>query len=234
MPRFAPLFVLVASACAGSVPPAATPRSATGDESVLPDPPPPEAHGVELEGGQLRVPSRALDRGALTLVGPAGACVAGAVADGATAVVSGCPSEPTPWVALASDAPAKVTLAERADAPSTDAGAPYVGRFGQTGFGFRLESPPGDGLCPGSPSSLIFLHGDPDAMGDGRVLGRTLLEAPVTRSESEGAMALARVDGLWVVVIVYGGDRRRVVTLEGTTLLDVAVSQGEPCGCCDE
>ena len=47
-------------------------------------------------------------------------------------------------------------------------------------------------------------------------------------------MALVRVDGQLLAIVVYGGNRRRVVTLEGTTVLDAEGGPGEPCGCCDE
>ena len=221
--------------CAAPAEPTEAPATTGGTEPVASTTTrDPLIYPVELEEGLLVVPRVAAEAAALTLVGPGGACIARAKGEAERMVATGCPADPPPWVAFGGESPATVTLAERVEAPSVEAGAAYVGRFGTTGFGFEMKSPPGDGLCPGAPTTITFLHGDPDAVASGRVLGSMTIEAPITRSGSEGVMGLVRVDGLLVAVVVWGGDRRTVATLEGDVLLDTRVSGGEPCDCCDE
>jgi hypothetical protein len=206
-------------------------ESTAGGET--PEAPAPNVYLVTIEGGSILLPPAAGDDAKVTLVSSAGACVGRVMGGGDRVLVAGCPLEPRPWIAIGADAPARVTLAERTEAPSLEAGAAYVGRFGEGGFGFRLESPAGDGLCPGAPTTITFLHGDGESFEDARVLGQTIVDAPVTRSGSEGVMALIRADGQVAALVLWGGDQRRVVTLEGTILFEGQTDTPAPCDCCE-
>ncbi len=193
----------------------------------------PNVYLATVEDGSILLPPEAADDAKVTLVSSAGACVGRVMGGGDRVLVAGCPLEPRPWIAIGADAPAQVTLAERTEAPSVESGASYVGRFGEGGFGFRLESPEGDGLCPGAPTTITFLHGDGETFEGARVLGQTVVDAPITRSGSEGVMALIRADGQVAAVLIWGGDQRRVVTLEGTTIFEGRADTATPCDCCE-
>lgn len=196
-------------------------------------PPAPRAYPVTIEGGSMLLPPEAAEDAKVTLVGPGGACVGQVMGGGERVLVTGCPLAPAPWLAIGADGPATLTRAERTAAPSLESGATYVGRFGAGGFGFRLESPEGDGLCPGAPTTITFLHGDGESLEGARVLGQTVVEAPITRGASEGVMALVRADGQLMALVIWGGDRRRLVTLEGTTLFEGQAAEAAPCDCCE-
>jgi len=206
-------------------------ESTSGGETA--EEPMPSVYIVTLEGGSMLLPPEAADDHKITLISSAGACVGQVMGGGDRVLVAGCPQSPRPWIAVGGDAPASVTLATRTAAPSVEANAAYTGRFGEGGFGFRLESPEGDELCPGAPTTITFLHGDGESFDDARVLGQTVIEAPITRSGSEGVMALIRIDGQVAALLIWGGDQRRVVTLEGTTLFEGRTDHAEPCDCCE-
>lgn len=236
MRRFAALFLCFALVGCGDDPEpeeADDTESTSGGEDVE-EAPVPSAYIVTVEGGSVLLPPEAADDGKITLIGPAGACVARVMGGGDRVLATGCPGSPKPWIAVGGDGPATVTLAARTEAPSVEAHAAYVGRFGEGGFGFRLESPEGDGLCPGSPTTVTFLHGEGESFEDARVLGQTTIDGPVTRSGSEGVMALVRIDGQLAALLVWGGDQRRLVTLEGTTIFEGQTDAAEPCDCCEE
>jgi len=206
-------------------------ESTSGGEEV--EDPTPSVYIVTIEGGSVLLPPEAADDGKITLISSAGACVGRVMGGGDRVLVAGCPDSPKPWIAVGGDGPATVTLATRTAAPSVEAHAAYVGRFGEGGFGFRLESPEGDGLCPGAPTTITFLHGDGEGFEDARVLGQTVVDAPITRSGSEGVMALIRADGQVAALVIWGGDQRRLVTLEGTTLFEGQTDSAAPCDCCE-
>lgn len=206
-------------------------ESTAGGET--PEVPMPNVYLVTLEDGSILLPPEAADDAKVTLVSSAGACVGRVMGGGDRVLVAGCPLQPKPWIAIGADAPAQVTLAQRTEAPSLESGAAYVGRFGEGGFGFRLESPEGDGLCPGAPTTITFLQKTGETFDDARVLGQTVVEAPITRSGSEGVMALIRADGQAAALVLWGGDQRRVVTLEGTTLFEGQSETAAPCDCCE-
>jgi len=235
MRRLAAFFLGLALIACGDDPEPNEPdetESTSGGEEVAEDSGP-SVYAVTIEGGSMLLPPEAADDHKITLVGPAGACVAQVMGGGDRVLAAGCSDSPRPWIAVGGDAPASVTLSQRTEAPSVEAHAAYVGRFGEGGFGFRLESPEGDGLCPGSPTTITFLHGDGESFEGARVLGQTVIDGPITRSGTEGVMALVRIDGQLAALVVWGGDRRRLVTLEGTTLFEGQADGAEPCDCCE-
>ncbi len=228
------VFCLALIACGDDPEPSETDGTeSTGGGEDVAEASGPSVYLVTIDGGSMLLPPEAADDHKITLVSPAGACVGQVMGGGDRVLVAGCPDSPRPWIAVGGDAPASVTLATGTEAPSVEAHAAYVGRFGEGGFGFRLESPEGDGLCPGSPTTITFLHGDGESFEDARVLGQTTIPGPITRSGSEGVMALVRIDGQLAALLVWGGDQRRLVTLEGTTLFEGRTEAAEPCDCCE-
>jgi hypothetical protein len=215
--------------------------SAGDDAPIEPAEPELTAYVVHSTSGEHRAPLEAAgEHRAVTLVGPGGACL-GQLTDDVTeagATVEGCDLDGPAWWAFPGEVDANVTLPEALAAPSLESAADYLARFGATGFGFRLESPPGDDLCPGSPTTIVFLHGDATTEGaaafdEARVVGSTTVDAPVTRGASEGVLGLLQIDGLYLAALAYGGDERRLVTLEGDSLAEGTLLEAEPCGCCN-
>ena len=229
------LSIALLSACGESSPPA-TEEGEEGEPTAggeTTEDLGPSVYVPVIESGSILLPPEAAEDAKITLVSSAGVCVGQVMGGGDRVLVAGCSDSPAPWIAIGADGPAQVTLAERTQAPSLEAGATYVGRFGEGGFGFRLESPEGDGLCPGSPTTITFLEKTGETFDDARVLGQTSVDAPITRSGSEGVMALLRADGQLAALLIWGGDQRRVVTLEGTTLFEGQTDTPAPCDCCE-
>ncbi len=145
--------------------------------------------------------------------------------------MQGCPAPASPRIAIEGEVVATLVGTERADTPSLDVDAPLVGRFDGHPGGFSLESAPSpDGLCPGSPTRVKLFADHRDQAPS----GETTLPASVAREVGEGVMGMIVLPDRALVLLGWGRDRRRVVTLDGEVRVDGSVVPALPdCDCCE-
>lgn len=114
---------------------------------------------------------------------------------------------------------ARFVPTERLDVPMSPSDA-YRGRFVGTELEFRIESPEGDALCPGTPTTISWAGGS------------TTIDAPIVREEGAGVAGLILVAGeQWVLLQWPNGSR--VVNWEGEVLAESERPSGEECDCCE-
>ena len=208
-------------ACAASAPAPATPRTEARASPALP---PVHVFLVDSVDGEARVQGEVAT---VTLLGVGSRCV-GAVVDG---WIQGCPAPASPRVAIEGDVVATLVGTERAGTPSLDVDAPLLGRFDGHDGGFSLESSPSpDGLCPGSPTRVTLFAKHQNAIPS----GETTIPASVAREIGEGVLGMIVLPDRVLVLLGWGRDRRRVVTLTGDVLLEGSVVPALPdCDCCE-
>ncbi|MEM9072753.1 MAG: hypothetical protein AAGE52_29880 [Myxococcota bacterium] len=152
--------------------------------------------------------------GVHTVVGPAGRCV--------TSSADSCAG----WVAFLGDQAAVFAAPRREGPPAVDPAAPFIGGFEGAPLTFRIESPPGDALCPGSPTRVLFVQND-------EVVGEASIPAPVVREVGEGVVGYIE-SGEGAFVLLAWGNRRRLVDLGGRAIVEGEVSSTLECECCDD
>ncbi|MFT5353101.1 MAG: hypothetical protein ACI9KE_000298 [Polyangiales bacterium] len=158
--------------------------------------------------------------GPATLIGLGTRCV-GEVENGR---LRGCVLERV-RVVLPGDAVATLFAPESDVAPELAVDAPLRGGFPGHPLRFAIESPPGDALCPGSPTLIRFFQGEAP-------LGTVSLDAPVTRQLGQGVVALLATADEAFVLLGWGRDRWRLVSVGGETLSEGHFAP-EQCDCCE-
>lgn len=135
------------------------------------------------------------------------------------AEVDGTRVGPDGIVVIEGEHDARFVPTERLDVPMSPSDA-YRGRFVGTELEFRVESPEGDALCPGTPTTITWAG------------GATTIDAPIVREEGRGVVGMILVAGeQWLLLRWATG--WRVVTWEGETLATRAVPPTEDCDCCE-
>ena len=158
--------------------------------------------------------------GPATLIGLAERCV-GEVTDGR---LEGCPLSRV-RVALLGDAVATLIPPQSDDAPALEVDAPLHGRFAGHPLRFTIESPPGDALCPGSPTFVRFFNET--------LLGTVTLEAAITRQLGLGVAALLVTEDEVFVLLGWGRDSWRLVDVRGETVSEGQYAHDAECDCCE-
>ena len=126
---------------------------------------------------------------------------------------------PAGIVVIEGEHDARFVATERLDVPMSPSDA-YRGRFVGTELEFRIESPEGDALCPGTPTTITWAGGS------------TMIDAPIVREEGAGVAGMILLAGeQWL--LLHRSTGWRVVTWEGETLATQAVQPTEDCDCCE-
>lgn len=214
------LLVLVLG-CGSAASPAPTVAPAA---RVTPELPAARVFLVDAVDGEAQVQGEVAT---VTLLGLGSRCV-GPVVDG---WVEGCPAPTSPRIAIEGDVIATLVGTKRGDTPSLDVDAPLVGRFDGHAAGFLLDSPPSpDGLCPGAPTRVQLFADHRDATPS----GETTLPASVAREIGEGVLGMIVLPDRALVLLGWGRDQRRVVSLDGEVQAEGHVVPALPdCDCCE-